>query len=373
MSREDAYREAASLLRQRDNDLIRAWADQADGLVTFAALFSGVVTAFLVDSNAALMPDQQAIMVDLLRQISAQLAGQPPPAATSPSRPSMSAVVQNALLFASLICSLLSAGLGVFHKEWLREYNLYLPLDPQKLLRAIQHRYEGRETFRMWFTIASISIFLQLGVAFFIGATLVAVWPLFPILRNMLGAFIVIWLLFWVGTAFMPTFASNCPFKSPLARFIFVGMHLLPHLARSAFCRRPHWRLFPTLEDHELQEIMEDKRGERLERAAFKYLHAAHQGDSRITALERRVQTRPRNSARELRNERNARSQTTDSDTTANDLVRNASADDPSLSGLPHLWTNPSVCTREPEAFGKRDLHSPFRRDSADTTSNWDD
>ncbi|KAI9069706.1 hypothetical protein FKP32DRAFT_1551853, partial [Trametes sanguinea] len=135
-----------------------------------AALFSGVVTAFLVDSNATLMPDQQAIMVDLLRQISAQLAGQQPSSAsstTAPFQPSMSAVIQNALLFASLICSLLSAGLGVFHKEWLREYTLYLPLDPQQLLRAIQHRFEGRETFRMWLTIASISLFLQLGVAFF--------------------------------------------------------------------------------------------------------------------------------------------------------------------------------------------------------------
>ncbi|KAI9070250.1 hypothetical protein FKP32DRAFT_15686 [Trametes sanguinea] len=292
-SPEEIYRDAADLLPQRDDALIKAWTDQADGLVTFAALFSGVVTAFIIDSNADLKPDQTAIIVALLRQISAQLSGQQNVTMITTDNqfvPPLSAVVRNALLYASLICSLLAAGLGVFHKEWLREYVLYLPLDPQYRLRALQHRHEGRKRFKLWFTIASISIFLQLGVALFIGAILIAVWPLHPVLRDILGTFLLIWFAFWVGTAFLPTFWSNCPFKSPLARIIFVVLHLPSHLIRIVFTqaksgRRGPWHWLPTLEDHELREIKDKERGPALERDALFYLATAYQGDRRLQGL----------------------------------------------------------------------------------------
>ncbi|CDO68482.1 hypothetical protein BN946_scf184499.g7 [Trametes cinnabarina] len=293
ISREIAYRDAADLLVKRDGPLVEAWAGQADGLVVFATLLSAVVTSFVIDSNANLKPDQQSIAVDLLRQISSQLSGEKSSITALnnvPFKPALSTVVENASLYASLICCLLSAGLGVFHKEWLREYTLYLPLDPQLRLRAVQHRHEGCDYWKIWFTIASISLFLQLGVAFFIGAILVSVWSPYPTLRDILGVLIIIWVIFWLGSAICPTFASNCPFKSPLSRLIFFVVHLIRYLIRMAFPRadtQGRNRSIPlSLEDHERIEIEGDERGMALERRAFGYLYDAYQGEDRISDLD---------------------------------------------------------------------------------------
>ncbi|KAI8980638.1 hypothetical protein BD414DRAFT_579506 [Trametes punicea] len=304
LSWEEVRREAASMLRERDSGLIRAWADQADGLVTFAALFSGVVTAFIVESYKTLQPDKQDTIIALLRQIAAQLNGKQPSDVSTkaiPFEPPFSAVLQNALLFASLICSLLAAGLGVFHKEWLRQYTLHLPTDPSQLLRVIQHRYEGREKWRMWFTIAAISIFLQLGVAFFVGAALLFVWPLHPILRIVLTVCTIIWAIFWVGTAICPSFSSSCPFRSPLARLIFSVLVTAPSLVGTILCgkaRRADGSLLPTMETRERFEVDQPEKGANLERNAFVYLYTAYRGDGRLASIDQCICDLPPREAR---------------------------------------------------------------------------
>ncbi|KAJ7854779.1 hypothetical protein B0H13DRAFT_2206195, partial [Mycena leptocephala] len=57
-----------------DKALVDGWKSDMKGIIIFAGLFSTSLTAFLVESYQSLAPDQGAITIALLAQISRQLA-----------------------------------------------------------------------------------------------------------------------------------------------------------------------------------------------------------------------------------------------------------------------------------------------------------
>ncbi|KAF7323620.1 hypothetical protein MKEN_00582500 [Mycena kentingensis (nom. inval.)] len=58
-----------------DTALVESWKDDMDGMLVFAGLFSGVLSTFLGASYGLLQPDSGDTTVQLLTQISQQLAG----------------------------------------------------------------------------------------------------------------------------------------------------------------------------------------------------------------------------------------------------------------------------------------------------------
>ncbi|KAH9854518.1 hypothetical protein C2E23DRAFT_76602 [Lenzites betulinus] len=306
----DAWCWGADRLQDRDSELIKTWADQADGLVTFAALFSGVVTSFILQSYTVLLPDPQMITIDLLRQIVAHLDGNNLQAVlatsnTAPFEPALADVVLNAALFASLICSLLAAGMGIFYKEWLREYNRGTPTNPRELMRVRQHRYLGMRTWRMQEILSTISIFLQFGVGFFIISVVLFAWSLHPIVRLVLNVFAIIWVVFWIGTAFCPLVSNNCPFRSPLSRTIFTATYFAKWLLRRAGLRSASSEhitedgpMLRTLEHQE--QITVDARGSILDTGALYYLYTDHWGDPHLAALDACIEDLPKTEALHL-------------------------------------------------------------------------
>lgn len=237
------------------------------------------------------------ITIDLLRQIAAQLNGTTPSvteglvfASDAPFEPALTDVLRNSTLFASLICSLLAAGMGIFYKEWLREYTRDLPYDPHELLRTRQFRYLGMQRWRMQEILSGISIFLQLGVAFFILAVVLFAWPLHPIVRLVLNVFVIIWVVFWIGTAFCPLVSADCPFRSPLSRAIFGVISFARYVWRkgrawvvgdapSATIPPPH-----TLEAQEQGEVR--RAGNDLDEGALEHLYNSHWGDAWLANLD---------------------------------------------------------------------------------------
>ncbi|KAJ6556169.1 hypothetical protein B0H19DRAFT_912472, partial [Mycena capillaripes] len=57
-----------------DKALVESWKSDMDGLLIFAALFSAIVTAFVIESYKTLKSDSGDQTVQLLVQISQQLA-----------------------------------------------------------------------------------------------------------------------------------------------------------------------------------------------------------------------------------------------------------------------------------------------------------
>lgn len=255
------------------------------------------MTSFILESYTALQPDPKMITIDLLRQIAAQLNGTTVPVAEGlvfgtdvPFEPALTDVLRNSTLFASLICSLLAAGMGIFYKEWLREYTRDLPDDPRELLRTRQYRYVGMQRWRMQEILSGISIFLQLGVAFFILAVVLFAWPLHPIVRLVLNVFVIIWVVFWIGTAFCPLVSADCPFRSPLSRAIFGAISFARYVWRKgrawvvgdapgATILLPH-----TLEAQERGEVR--RAGNDLDEGALEHLYNSHWGDAWLANLD---------------------------------------------------------------------------------------
>ncbi|KAH9911281.1 uncharacterized protein BXZ73DRAFT_13813, partial [Epithele typhae] len=219
------WHQAAKLLYKRDNKKIKAWQDELDGFLNFSSLFSAVVTFFLTFTYADLLSDDSGQMVQLLFQISQQLAaheaGTPfplPPPNSTPFVPQASAVVLNSLLMVSLVCSLIASGKSLWLKEWLREYKLDLPRRPRELLRVRQHRHHGLSTWRMQTLISLVSFLLQLSVALFAAALVLIVWPIpSPPFRILITAIALLWISTTLVATACALVSTHCPFKSPLA------------------------------------------------------------------------------------------------------------------------------------------------------------
>ncbi|KIP01189.1 hypothetical protein PHLGIDRAFT_80886, partial [Phlebiopsis gigantea 11061_1 CR5-6] len=174
-----------------DNKKIKGCKDDIDTLLVFvrpshclpaaiqgfltAGLFSAVLSAFLVESYKQLQPDNSSEIVALLRQsLTQSYAVSPPfinstlvintvPAFEAP----MSAVHVNALWFASLICSLATASIAMFVKQWLREYGKMSYVSPRDQLCAWQYRFLALDDWRVFDIAAALPLLLHVSLGLF--------------------------------------------------------------------------------------------------------------------------------------------------------------------------------------------------------------
>ncbi|CAE6439429.1 unnamed protein product, partial [Rhizoctonia solani] len=101
---------------KQDGDMVEAWNKNMDVLLVFAALFSAVVTAFLIESYKNLKPDTAYITAASVSRmaelVESMASGKPPPNATMklPSlyefQPADSDIAINTLWFCSLTLSM---------------------------------------------------------------------------------------------------------------------------------------------------------------------------------------------------------------------------------------------------------------------------
>ncbi|KAJ7660013.1 hypothetical protein B0H14DRAFT_2178286, partial [Mycena olivaceomarginata] len=81
-----------------DKSLVESWKSDMEGMLIFAGLFSASLTAFIIESYKTLIPDSGDSTVQILSQISQQLAASvngstfPAPAPTQFSPPASSLI-----------------------------------------------------------------------------------------------------------------------------------------------------------------------------------------------------------------------------------------------------------------------------------------
>ncbi|EIN09714.1 hypothetical protein PUNSTDRAFT_22366, partial [Punctularia strigosozonata HHB-11173 SS5] len=150
-------------------------------------LFSAVLTAFLVEVYTQLQPDNTQLSVQLLSNISLQLQqislNQAAPASVDPLNMSFQAdshvVAINALWFLSLILALASALLGIFVKQWLREYMAWPNVSPvQHAIQLRKFRYDAFQTWKVPTIVTLVPGLLQLAVVLFFGGLVTLLWPI---------------------------------------------------------------------------------------------------------------------------------------------------------------------------------------------------
>ncbi|KAI0801544.1 hypothetical protein C8Q74DRAFT_1170636, partial [Fomes fomentarius] len=219
------WTQCSELLTQRDRENVDAWTDEVDSLLTFSGLLLTVVTLFIGTASLSLQPDYAASTVALLRTISQQLRNGATAAVVSDDAevfdPSRQDIVITSLLSGSLLLSLCASGMGLWVKEWLREYSLDLPYRARDLVHVREWRHHGLAKWRMRNIVASISMMLTLAVTLFGIGVMLMTWKLNKILSYVLAGFLVLWTVMTWASIILPTFSTHCPFKSPLARLAY--------------------------------------------------------------------------------------------------------------------------------------------------------
>ncbi|KAJ7689804.1 hypothetical protein B0H17DRAFT_859838, partial [Mycena rosella] len=116
-----------SEVEKYDKAMVEGWRSDMEGLLIFAGLFSASLTAFLIESYKTLSPDQGAITIAILAQISLQLQGGSNVSAVDVAplmtvRPTSAALVCNTLWFLSLGFSLACALISTLVEQWSRHF-----------------------------------------------------------------------------------------------------------------------------------------------------------------------------------------------------------------------------------------------------------
>ncbi|KAI9507956.1 hypothetical protein F5148DRAFT_948672, partial [Russula earlei] len=217
-----------------DRSLVESWKDQLNGLIIFAGLYSATVTAFLAESYKTLTPNPMEVnayytrqSVELLAQISAQLAasGSPVPSTVSlpPPLPDFHAaksdVRVNIFWSVSLVFSLVATLLATLVQLWIRDYmNVFQRYKhPLKRGRIRQFLYEGSERWYMPVIFDATPALLHISLfLFFIGL----VDFLFNINSSTATATIttiIICTILYLWSGIAPSLDAQSPYQNPLS------------------------------------------------------------------------------------------------------------------------------------------------------------
>ncbi|KIY66601.1 hypothetical protein CYLTODRAFT_323821, partial [Cylindrobasidium torrendii FP15055 ss-10] len=137
-----------------DSDMVDDWKDGLDMLLVFAALFSAVLTTFVVETSQALSPDYAevtaSLMVELIAVTRASASGagvdSVPAALLTPLSdfaPRPVDIAVNAFWFTSLSLSLSTALIAIVAKQWIHQYTMIPSGSPRDRARIRQARLQA--------------------------------------------------------------------------------------------------------------------------------------------------------------------------------------------------------------------------------------
>ncbi|CAL1716753.1 unnamed protein product, partial [Somion occarium] len=231
----DPWTKVAKILREYDEEKIKDCKEDIDTLLVFAGLFSAVMTAFVIESYKTLQQDPADAAVLLLLQISQQLRmlavpsvsniTSVPPGPLGDFHATPSNVRINTLWFASLICSLMTASLGILIKQWLHEYTAHNNRSTRTYLRIRHFRFQGLIDFHVFEIAAFLPMLLQIALGLFFAGL-----GVFLHLFNDLVAWVAIGLILaWfssltIMSVILPAILSRCPYKLPVLKGV---MHVI--------------------------------------------------------------------------------------------------------------------------------------------------
>ncbi|CCA74905.1 hypothetical protein PIIN_08875 [Serendipita indica DSM 11827] len=205
-----------------DTELIRDWKSTLETLLIFGALFTAVLTAFIIESIKLLQEDTGETTRDILLTVSRQLANTSTPAFEHDEFTQETwAVRVNYYFFTSISCSLVAALGAVLALQWIGSYDFGLIKSSVKS-RAIQRqlRYNGIEKWRLAQLISALPLLIYISVfLFFVG---LADW-LWHIHRRVAGIVIsglTIAGLLYIITHAICIFDICAPFRTPASRSI---------------------------------------------------------------------------------------------------------------------------------------------------------
>lgn len=213
-----------------DKELVDVWNKTLDVILIFAALFSGISTAFVLESSKDLKPDytQSSAQTLLLvsQSLSAIASGSPINDSTATSgtpafKPSSSAVVVNALLFMSLSLSVAVSLIAILAKEWCYSFMAGRVGSMLKQGRLRQQRWDGIEQWKMREILNVLPLLMHTALLLFAVGLSVYLWDINVAVALPVVITTCLAVLFYMITASLPLFFRFCPYTTALVRLLY--------------------------------------------------------------------------------------------------------------------------------------------------------
>ncbi|KAG8793905.1 hypothetical protein FRC12_001207 [Ceratobasidium sp. 428] len=207
-----------------DRELVKSWNDSLDVLLIFAALFSAITTALVIESSKQLQPDPAETSAQTLQAMSRILIaisnGQPVDssasfsASTSRFSPSRSSVLVNALWYLSLTLSVAVSLVAMVAKSWC---NIFMSnrtgSDMYEQGRRRQRKWNAIETWGMQNVFVYLPTLMHLALRLSVYLWDICISVAAPVLF-VTGVFVS---LYAVATI-LPLVHQDCPYSTPLSK-----------------------------------------------------------------------------------------------------------------------------------------------------------
>ncbi|KAF7364580.1 hypothetical protein MVEN_00327000 [Mycena venus] len=208
-----------------DKALVESWKSDMEGMLIFAGLFSASLTAFIIESYKTLRPDSGDSTVQLLTQISLQLAAAANGSSTfhapapTPFRPPTTSLVCNALWFISLGLSLTCALIATLLEQWARDFLYRAEMRSAPVIRAriFSYLYYGLKRFNMHTVVDIIPLLLHTSLLFFYAGLITFLLPINLGIAALVASLLLIVVATYSLLTLLPLWHSDCPYRTPLS------------------------------------------------------------------------------------------------------------------------------------------------------------
>ncbi|CAE6477319.1 unnamed protein product [Rhizoctonia solani] len=194
------------------------------------ALFSAVVTAFLIESYQDLSPNYEKItadgmiaLIDLTRVIASgkivvDTTERSPIPPNSDFKPTKTSIIVNTLWFSSLTLSITTALLTLLVKQWTEGYLFGHGLTtPCIQARIRQSRYDKLRSWKTEEIVLALPIIMHAALWLFLLGLLIFLGDLHPTVLAPVMVFVMITLLLYLATSLAPLAFAFCPYNTPLS------------------------------------------------------------------------------------------------------------------------------------------------------------
>ncbi|KAG9109430.1 hypothetical protein FRC07_008323, partial [Ceratobasidium sp. 392] len=214
---------------EHDQELVKGRQASLDMLLLFAALFSAILTAFLIESKDLLQQDPaeaNAALLLLIAQSQQRMElGTHSSAANAPIEipsfvPPRFARMINGIWFISLALALSAALIAMLSKEWLTAYLSSRPRHAYSHALLRQSRMEGLDR---WWTLHIISLLpslLHLSLLLFSVGLVLYLWTLDKAIASVIAGVTGLTVIFYATTAILGAIYEYCPYVTQISGYL---------------------------------------------------------------------------------------------------------------------------------------------------------
>ncbi|KAG8791484.1 hypothetical protein FRC12_009074 [Ceratobasidium sp. 428] len=222
--------------KEFDDDMVDGWNRGLDVTLVFAALFSAILTAFVLESAKSLQPDPSDQTVAILREISQRLQGNAAGRSSTnlldtaddvEFEPTRSAVWVNCLWFLSLSISIAVSLAAILAKQWCYYYLSARTGDTITQAEDRQKRYNGLTKWRMQGLLEHLPMFMHISLALFSVGLVIYLWDINVAVASTVTAVSLGALCFYLVTTLVPVWIPSCPYKTTQSVYVRVILDYL--------------------------------------------------------------------------------------------------------------------------------------------------